>query len=205
MHLTSDRTSLEVTVRENQVWQTPCGKAAPGLCLQPLGWMVIMKANDSRMSPSGEAWLELELDQAQRRQEKLFSWHDAVIRDKILLKASRSTHDFHNFLGVKRELRMENPQWHKNTKWESVFFSTIHSSLFWIVLSGEAGEAHQSVVLSQGWEAEGGWGGRRGRARAVGSAPQWPALFFLLVEMGIGGTTLALVSRKQVTSRGQRG
>lgn len=102
MHLTSDRTSLEVIVRENQVWQTPCGKAAPGLCLQPLGWMVVRKANNSRVSPSGEAWLELELDQAQLRQEKLFLRHDAVIRDKILLKASRSTHDFHNFLSVKR-------------------------------------------------------------------------------------------------------
>lgn len=65
-------------------------------------------------SPSGEAWTELE--QAQLRQEKLLSWHNAVIRDKILLKASRSTRDFHNILGVKRELRMENQQWHKNTK-----------------------------------------------------------------------------------------
>lgn len=53
-----------------------------------------------RASPSVDAWTKLE--QAQLRKEKLLSWQNADMRDKILLKASRNTHDFHNLFGVER-------------------------------------------------------------------------------------------------------
>lgn len=78
------------------------------LCLQPFGADVAGRANISRTSALVEAHTEPE--QAQLRKEKLLSWQNAVMSDKILLKASRSTHDLHNFLGIRRELRMENQQ-----------------------------------------------------------------------------------------------
>lgn len=138
----------------------------------------------------------------------LLSWHNAVLSDKILLKASRSTHDFCNFLGVKRELRMENQQGHEHMKWEFVFLpnmnlndSTRHCFELCSTKRGRRGESG-SVVLS--------WGCRTRMKEGQNLGPQgyfqpWLALFFLLVEMGIWGMTPVLVSRKQVTSRGQGG
>lgn len=85
----------------------------------------------------------------------------------------------------------------------------LHSPLFWIVLNrrGRRGDS-ESVVLS--------WGCGTGMKEGQNQGPQvistmvisnhdLPSLFFLLVEMGIWGTTPVLVSWKQVTSRGQGG
>lgn len=176
-HLTSDYTSLEVRERKDEIWQTLYGKAAWQLSLQPLGWMVARKVHDSSVSPSVEACTDPE--QAQFRKEKLLSWHNAVISDKILLNASRSTHDFHNFLGVKRELRMETRKGHENMKRERLYSfhiriqTGLHSPLFWIVLErGRRGES-ESVVL----EAAGpGWRDRT-RGHKVISSHDLPSSF----------------------------
>lgn len=37
-----------------------------------------------------------------------------------LLEVSRSTHDFHNFLGLKRAQRMENREWCEIVNWETL-------------------------------------------------------------------------------------
>lgn len=208
MHLTSDGALLEAThgKRDSEIWQTLYGEAVPQSCLQPLGWTAARKANDSRLSPSVEACTELE--QAQLRKEKLLSQHNAVMRDKILLKAYRSTHDFRNFLGVKRELRMETNRgmetWSVTvcilSKCKSKLDSTRHCSELCSI--EEAGE--ESVCGS--FLRLGGAKWKEGQNRGLlGYFQPWLSLFVLLVEMGIWGTTPALVSWKQVTSRGQGG
>lgn len=75
----------------NSLWQSHL------TVVPPSGVDGVRKANDSRLSPSVGACTELE--QAQLRQQLLLQ-HKAIIKEKILLKASRSTHDFHNFLGI---------------------------------------------------------------------------------------------------------
>lgn len=70
MHLTCDYTSPEVVVRENQIWQTPDGEAAPQVLLRPLGRM---DGGRESQRPQSEFLREAcaEPEQALLRREKL--------------------------------------------------------------------------------------------------------------------------------------
>lgn len=127
----------------SEIWQTLYGRAAQQPCLQPLGWMVARKANYSRVESLSRSSSELE--QAQLRKEKLLSLTQCCRE-----RQDSSTHDFHNFLGVKRELRMENQQGRGNMKWVcmlSKYKSKLDSIRHCPQLcsTGEAGEENQTL------------------------------------------------------------
>lgn len=120
-----------------------------------------------------------------------------------------STHDFLNFLGVQRGLKREYQQGHGNTDWVCIlskYASKLDSICHCSQLCSTEERPEREENQSLWFFLEDGGRLNEGQNQGLpGYFQPWRARFFLLVQMGIWGMLPALVSWKQVTSRGQGG